>query len=317
MRTHRIPFYFIASYICLVMGCLLIVKLPQVPYNVIELFTGHNIFLSALLFAAILIGTFGIPVYLGYESIRNRTLFLASYPLWILLHAFVIWILLNYTVPTESIHDIVGSPILEWSVPVETPLRFIALFCIPSMILVGITVFSLELSVFRYRNPRGIQTWISWFFVLLPVTYYFVVIRAATDNLVELMADQGGFFAFLSLIGWIFISFVPGSYLGGVLAGVFGGWKRVTIFVVAGVALGFLLLYFGLEQQVHKYDQDFSALQFLLSANRKSLVSGTSLVARYVIMEAALIIVVCITQYPFWKLIANRLNDNPYRPLGV
>ncbi len=316
MRTPKTPFYFIASYLLLITGCLMIAKLPQVPYNVIELFTGHNILLSALLFAAILVCTFGIPVYLGFESIRNRNLFLASYPLWILLHAFVIWILLNYTVPTESIHDIVGSPILEWSVPVETLLRFIAFFSIPSMILVGISVLSLELSVFRHLRPGGFQIWVSWSFVLFPVTYYFVVVQAATDNLVELMANQGGFLAFLSLAGWVFISFLPGSYLGGFLAGVFRSWTRVVIFVVTGVSLGFVLLYFGLEQHVHKYDQDFSALQFLLSANRKSLVSGTSLATRYVMMEAALIIIVCIAQYPFWKLIANRLNHNRYRPLG-
>lgn len=306
---HRTVTHFITSYVCLLAGCLLITELPGIPYNIIELFAKYNVYFSIFLFAGILICSFGIPVFLGFKLVQHKKSHFISYPFWLLVHAAITWVLLSFTVPIESIHDIVGSPILDWPFQFESLYRFIALFSVLSMVLVGISVFSLQLSAFKHLQPFGPQVWIIWFIVLLPLAYLIVVVNAATDNLVELMADQGGFLAFLSLTGWIFFSILPGSYLGGFLAGVFGNWSRLFIFMLLGFVLGFLLLYIGLEHNIQKYGQEFSALQFLLSPNRTSLVSGTTLGMRYLAMEAALIVVVCVSQYPFWKLITANKNS--------
>jgi hypothetical protein len=307
---RRTPLYFIGSYLLLISGCFLVTELPGIPYNVIELFAKHHVYLSIFLLAAVLIWSFGIPVYFGLLLTQRKKSHFISLPFWILAHAAGTWLLLHFTVPTESIYDVVGSPILGWPLKIETLLRFIALFLVPSMSLVGITVIALEVSAFKNHEPSATMLWAIWFVVLLSISYFFVVLQAATNNVIELIADRGSFLGFLSLSGWMLVSFVPGSYLGGVLAGVFRRRALALLFATIGLLLGFALLYIGLEQNVHKYGQTFSALQFLLSPTRNSLVSDTSLVLRYVALETALFVVVCISQYPFWKLINSRLRGN-------
>jgi hypothetical protein len=307
---RRTFFFFVISYLLLVAGCFLVTELPGIPYNVIELFTKHSIFVSVFLFAAVLIWSFGIPVFLGFLLTQHKKSHFFIFPLWIVAHSTITWILLSSAVPTESIYDIVGSPVLGWPFNIETFFRFISLFSVPSISLVGITTLSLEFSALKGRKPHGSIIWTNWFIVLLAISYLIVVVGAATDNLTELIAGGGSFLGFFFLCGWMLISFIPGSYFGGVMANVFGRWSRAVLIFIAGLIIGFVFVYFGLEHNVYKYGKTFSALQFLLSPTRDSLVSNASLIMRYVALETALLGVVCISQYPFWKLINERLRKS-------
>ncbi len=99
-----------------------------------------------------------------------------------------------------------------------------------------------------------------------------MVVEASTDNLVELMAGNGGIGSFLLIaLAVALITF------GGAKAALASrsrddrAKKGGTWVLVSGV-LAYLALYFGLEQVIVKYGQVFSAMQFLLSS--RSFKSG-------------------------------------------
>jgi hypothetical protein len=273
-----------------------------VPYNVRELVDGKHPFLSVILLAGAVYWIMGFPVLIVQWLTRGE-LYLLSLPVLALIHGLVAWILLRFAVPIESIHDIVGSPVLDWPWEWEMFGRFLALF---SLWTVGATAGGIIASWHIFPgNKSALLAWIVGALLLIPISYYVVVVAAATDNLVELMAGSGSLGAFL-LIG-LSITGVALGGMKGVLALIPGAVRRMpaVAWVLGAGILAYGALYYGTEQIIVKYNQVFSALQFLLSSSRTKLAGPGELLIRYATLYCFLIATITMVQYPLWRWIIS------------
>lgn len=300
MPTEISPKYGLAQLLAgITIGTALVWFVTQssfVPYNVRELIYEGHPFRSALLLALLMFWTIGFPVLILYWLAKDRRYLPTALPL-ILVHGFVAWLLLWSSVPTESLHDIVGAPVLRWPWEWELLGRFIALFSVWSIAAMG----GCLAAAWRIL-PNAKWLLLAWAIscLLIPISYHVVIVEAATDNLVELIAGTGSVPAFflISLAAGI-ITF-GGAKLALALIGTAPLTQAVALALTAGV-LSYTALYFGLEQVIVKYQQVFSAMQFLLSADRANLAGPAELLVRYGVLYMGFIITVVVIQNPLWR----------------
>jgi VanZ family protein len=273
---------------------------PGVPYNVGKLTkTGFPVG-SVALFVASLYWCFGLPVWLIGLTRNARPSSLLLPPVLLLGYGIGAWCLLRMAVPLPMIEKITGSPILGWPSGIEDIGRLLALAC-----FVGITVTtsavitgSLFLDVDPHRYARF--GWVGWSLVGLPIVFHVVVARAATDNLVELIADGAGAFASACILGYGLAAGAAGASVA--MASRLGTRTKRVAWCLAALTLpvGYILLCHGLEPTIIKYGQVFSAMQFLLSADRSSYAGTGELLVRFAVAHVSLVAIIAITQWPFW-----------------
>ena len=271
--------------------------IPAVPYNVRELITQGHPILSALALACAIAWIFGFPAWAAMHMAtgsRRPTYLLA----FLLLHGIVAWVLLRMAVPLESIHDIVGSPILDWPWEWEAIGRFISLFTIWSVVSFGAGFLSLRSWLPKARG--FLWVWAGATLALLPVAYVVVIQQAATDNLTELLAGGGTPMAFLWVAAGLFMLALAGAQL----ACTFGSGMRVgvmrgALWSVASFPLTYLALHAGFESYIIKYGQAFSAFQFLLSQDRAHYAAPMELLLRYGFAHGILLFTIAASQAPF------------------
>ncbi len=298
--SKRFPLLFSASgiFVLTFLGWA-VIRSPIVPYNVRELVRGDYPVLSIFLLSAALYWICGAPTLFG-RTVVDRRSGPWVFPAFALVHGLGLWILLRTAVPMESIHDIVGSPVLGWPWEWEMIGRFLALFSIVSLALAGGAVAAAVLG--GGVEGRPLLHWLGAVAVVLPFWHLIVVTWAATDNLTELMAGGGGPAATFFLLLYLLIISLAGSLLA---AGLGGGDRRTGLIAMAWAAfslpLAYLALSHGTESAVVKYGRTFSALQFLLSPDRASLVSGWSLFLRLVAAHAAAVALVVLVQAPLFR----------------
>ena len=146
-------------------------------------------FVRSILLAALLYWAAGFPVLIAQWLARGELYLLSFLPL-VLLHGLIAWVLLWSAVPSESIHDIVGSPVLAWPWEWELLGRFLALFSLWS---VAATAGGLIAAWRIFPDAKSaLLGWTMGACLLIPFSYYVVVVAASTDNLVELIANNGG-----------------------------------------------------------------------------------------------------------------------------
>lgn len=285
--------------ICVAIGWL-ITQSPLTPYNIRELVYGGHPLRSLVLLASLLYWAIGFPVLIAQWLARGKPTLL-SFPPLVLLHGLIAWLLLWSSVPSESIHDIVGSPVLAWPWEWESLGRFLALFSFCSTAATAGILIAAQHTLPGARSARF--GWIVGACLFIPISYYVVVLAAATDNLVELIAGDGSAIAFL-LVGAAITTMVFGGTTGA-LALIPGAACRVkaAAWVLGSGVLAYLALYFGTEQVIVKYDQAFSALQFLLSSDRSHLAGPDELIVRYIALYGLLIAIIVMVQYPLWRWI--------------
>jgi glycopeptide antibiotics resistance protein len=284
----------------------------SVPYNLSKLTQTAFPIGSAVAIVAALYLTFGVPVLLLALTREPRPRSLLLPPVLLLSYGIVLWCLLRIAVPLPMIEKITGTPILGWRPELEDIGRMLSLasvVCI-AMVTAAIVVASLFLRVDPNRYAR--VAWLGWSLVALPLAFHVVVTRAATDNLVELIADGAGVLASACLFAYVSIVALAGALLA-ILGRLQPRAKLVAWALVAMTPpVGYLFLSRGLEPTLLKYGQAFSALQFLLSADRSSYAGPRELLVRFLLAHVALVIVVAIAQWPFWRLIqgarASRTN---------
>jgi len=273
-----------------------------VPYNIRELVSGEYALLNAFGLSLSVLWCLAFPVYYLSFSIKTKRNPLLCFFYGIGIHSFFAWFLIRLSAPLESIHDIVGSPILSLFAELEIFFRFFALFSVFSLALFGsilivITTLGLDEKFLRY--------FIALFFVsliVLPLGYWVVVIEAATDNLTELMVDGGYSYTVIGLFFYMLLF----SYVGSRFASFFV--LRSVWMVLRGVGallisfpLGYWLLNLATESFIFKYGAVFSALQFLLSPDRVHLLSEDDLFFRFCMAHSLLILLVCLVQVSFWR----------------
>lgn len=279
----------------------LITRSPLVPYNVRELMYEGHPFRSLVLLTALLYWAIGFPILIA-QWLARGDLYLLSFPPLILLHGLIAWMLLWFAVPSESIHDIVGSPVLAWPGKWELLGRFLALFSLWS---VAATAGAVTAAWRFLPGVKGAKSallgWAIGACLFIPISYYIVVAAASTDNLVELIADNGSVGAFL-LIGLAMagISFGGTKATLALIPGIVRRTGAATWVIGSGV-LAYLAIYFGTEQVIVKYNQVFSALQFLLSSDRAHLAGPGELAVRYIALWGLLIAAIVMVQFPLWR----------------
>lgn len=282
----------------------LIMRSSLTPYNVRELVDSRHPLLSLVLLVAAFYWITGFPVLITQWLTRGE-LYLLSLPPLALAHGLAAWTFLRLAVPIESIHDIVGSPILGWPWEWEMLGRFLALF---SLWTVAATAGSIIAA--RHLVPHLSSAILGWSVgacVLVPLAYYIVVAEAATDNLTELIANNGGIGAFF-MIGLAMATVLSaGTKIALATISLRQGEHpaKAAIWMLGSAVLTYVLLYFGTEQVIVKYDRVFSAMQFLLSSDRSNLASPGELMLRFAIVYCVLVAAIAVVQYPLWRVVAQ------------
>ena len=283
---------------------LLVGRSPLVPYNVRELLGDRHPGLDALMFSSFLYWGFGAPVWISGRLRRSRN-GRWWFPAAVLLHAAVGWLLLRAAAPLESIHDIVGTPVLGWSDAGEMFVRFVALFSVVSSTFLLAALVARGAATGRWR--RILVYGALWSILLGLLSYGVAVAGAATDNLTELMAGGGTLWSATCLAAFWCLIALSASFLA---ACPLAEYRRIrgaaAIVAILSLPLAYLSVSMGTASAVEKYGQTFSALQFLLSPDRDHLASGLSLTVRYLVLHAALVLGIGFIQFPLWSLQAHR-----------
>lgn len=257
---------------------LVVSQLPTLPYNFREVVDPDGPASSALILSLFWFWFAGMPAAISRGLVSGRFMQRVYLPS-IFFHAAIAAMLVTLAVPTESVDDLVGTPVLGWPGQIETIGRLTVLCATASVLLSGGAW--LALSMAAGRQLAGFFFWVGSALIVLGMTYWVVVDQAATDNLTELMADKGGGKAFLVLVASGLLSATAASLLGLYLIGAGLSLRATLLWVILTLPVSYGLLHLGLEMHVSKYGQQFSALQFLLSPDRAHLVSGTELAVRY------------------------------------
>lgn len=271
----------------------------SMPYNVRELFSKDYPVISALGITVLIYWCFSYPLFSLMKVVKKDKLEGFFYIKIVAIHSLIAWVLLRSVVPLESIHDILGSPVLSIPAELELVFRFLALFGIYSLTTLTATHAALFWVISTRELKRLFVLGFFWTVLLLPLAYWGVVIEAATDNLTELLDNNGYSFSvvciciYFLLVGWLgsSISFLT----------VFHDVRCIVVVglvLIISFPLGYQLLSWGTEQFILKYDAVFSAMQFLLSTDRNNLISGDVLKTRFFVMHFGLISLAFMAQIP-------------------
>ncbi len=280
----------------------LLSKLSFIPYNVRELISGQYPWLRRFGLSSMLFWCLGFPVWFLTRILTSK-----REDLWycwrgVGVHSIVAWALIRLSAPLESIHDIVGSPTLT-IIPAELELflRLMAFFGIFSLLLFGaVMMVNSLLGSYPHLFKYYVAGFVS-FIILLPIYYWGVVLEAATDNIIELLPDEGRSWWVTLLALYIFLFSFIGSACSALLA--LKQWHKLIWILIAGFIsypLGYFLMHWGTEQFIMKYGAVFSTLQFLFSTDRNHYALDESLKLRFYSAHTALILMVIIAQFPQW-----------------
>ncbi len=269
---------------------------PGIPYNLREVIYRGSPILSALMLSLFWFWLAGVPMLFARGLAASRLFRLLYLPITVS-HAAVAAGLILMAAPSESIHDLVGSPVLGWPGQIESMARLTALFAALSVLLSGGAWMAGAAQ--KGRRYVGLWAWGACAMMLLMLAHWVVVERAATDNLTELMAGGGGIQASISLSAAVLLLGACGSLLSLLAAGSGVSLLATLIWALLTLLLSFGFLVLGLEMNVLKYGQSFSALQFLLSTDRANLASGMELALRYGLASCAGLLALAFAQWPF------------------
>lgn len=272
-----------------------------VPYNVRELVRHDSPALSALLLALACYWLAVWPVWLARRRVSGLAR-LVQLPAGLVAYGLVVFLLLRAAVPDESLHDLVGSPVLGLPGQWETGARWTALAALPGALL--------YLAAQSVRRWRGRALGALHFWAALPVlvvAYWVIVGYAATDNLVELLATPRPL-AFVALGGALYLQFVAAALFASPLPSSAARTRLGA--VLLSLPLAALLVRLGFAAEIDKYGQQFSALQFLLSADRQHYAASADIWLRYGAVHLLVIAGLAFIQWPHFRT-ARRIHIRP------
>jgi len=309
MSRHQLMAWSLASILLLTVFIWTMGRLPGLPYNLAKLMpTGAQGVVAAVALALALWWMLAAPLLVLGPSRRAWRLGL---PLIALAHALASFLLLRLSVPLEMLHKIIGTPVLGWGGWWEDAGRYVALHLSVMLPLLG-AMFLVQ----ALWRPAALAGFIGWMLAALALfwpLHAVVVVGAGTDNLVELMRGGGSLTGSLALAAALGFAAVAGSALA---LGLAQRARRRALAAVAlvGLLLAPLLAWIGLEDQLLKYGDNFSALQFLLSASRDSYASGPELALRAVLAGAALLLCIAALQFPLWRAVGAQAGRQQATP---
>ena len=294
----------------------IVLGLPQIPYNVRELFGGEDAWWKLFNFslAGLSIGLGGALV--GRIAARGRRVYLIL-PGASILACLATYSLLVSSVNSESLGDITGSANTYWFVMnrhiwgdpgvwlyetigsqtligvIERFVRFTALFgqavlwiAVLSAIyfrMIGHSQkdFAFKARLFFSSALLYLLAAAPWLVLFNLVTFDF----SSTDNLNELIAGRGHILYFLLILLPVNALFVAHTMRRPHL-----GDAVITVLALAvSLPVGWLLFKNGLNPAVTKYGQVFSGVDFLLGPDRKELLPETTLMLRWFAVQCTAI----------------------------
>ncbi|MEA3639834.1 MAG: VanZ family protein [Lamprobacter sp.] len=313
---HRVLIQFAAIAALGAIPMWVVVRLPGVPYNLRELLHGDSHPLAAWVFVLALLWIGAGAAWMARQIHRARRPILRI-PLSAFAAAMVSLLLLSLSVTQESILDIAGSTNLHWFVTnrdiwgeqarvlflalgpdlvaiVERPVRFAALFG-PLFIMLALAQAAWLQHMERQDPSRAIAARVAW--LALNALPWLLLCKAiafdwsSTDNLNELIARQG----LLGINGDDYLyALIAVVAVNAVLVAQARSRRTAFIALLASlmvVPIAWWLLNQALADQVQKYGLTFSGIQFLLGPDRSDLLSEQALLARWVVVQTAAVMV--------------------------
>ena len=274
-----------------VLGALFLAVLtrtPGVPHNLRDLPNPLHPLLAPIGLSLAAWWVLGMPVVLARWLQTSPTMRWLM-PLALAVHAVLGWLILRESTLPAMMHKVTGYPVLSWPWEWETLARYVAL---QSAMVLGLLGGCL---VWRRAANTGVLAWGLWALGIGPLLYQAVVQWAATDNLVELMADDAAPWAFLCLMLWFLL-------VGAVGHGLLDRRRPLglrLLLLMLSLPAGYGLLFLGLNSAVDKYGMQFSGLQFLLSAGRQDYAQGLALGLRYVVAHLGVLGLLALAQWPW------------------
>lgn len=295
-------FYLIAHALISLFVLFAVSYIPGLPYNVKELLTDNWTALPAIGIAMYLLV---LPAAYPFGSFAR---FIALTPLYALPQALILFWLLFLCVPQESLFDILGAPVSNWP-KLELMLRFIG--------FVSLFQFNCLAAMQFIQSKQKVVAAILWLIINLLVAslwYLAVVHFAATDNIVELLADNGSLLAIMALTGFVMLLYYAAARIAQTACPLStSSILRLGVVIALSLLLGWQLIQLATETVIVKYQQAFSALQFLLSTDRQHYLPTGQLLPRFMLAFSA-IIVFQSWFYLFVRLLHNSKQTAPVRP---
>lgn len=263
------------------------------PYNLRELaekFPPPLGVLGLLIASLVAFGPAGLIGRLLSEQPRFKPLMILA----VFGHIALLYIAVRGAIPLESIDDIIGSVRDSATAEFERFLRFAGLFLfVGTAVAGGMAAWTALRSVHPHRIGRWFLLGVTGFLI----GYWTIVERASTDNLVELIRGRGSLIGMFVLYLWLWATSFH-AVLG--VACLRRKLPSTTLLVATLVLLLFeyVLFWATLEPHVVKYQQVFSAMQFLLSPDRENYVVGNELLIRFVMMQFGLMLLMALAFYP-------------------
>ena len=315
-----------------------LIHLPRMPYNVVEMFGGNPSWSTLARFALSLLSIGMGAHFAAYLAslARGRALTL---PLWCILAVLVTLGIAQRAITDETFDDFTGSPDLYREIVeenswgnraahvvaqangglmshVERMVRFVSLV---TPLVLWLAIFDMTFS--RPLFMDRLRTFFAHVILAVPWLMLFKYIAfdvPSTDNLVELISPGGGIF----LYGLLLVIALAGASVGSLRR--FGpAGKAVTIiFFISSVPLGWYLLNHGIASGLNKQGTVYSGLDFLLGPNRESKLATAVLAARWaglqiIAMSGLAWSMMIATQFfpNFHRRVTKKVRRPPHRPV--
>ncbi len=278
-------------------GLLWVQSHPSAPYNVRQLTRDSHKALRALAVGLATAWLVFVPAWVSrYLSTRRGGWGLLLLPGWAWIIGQMGFHLLFFAVTLESIHDIVGSPVLEAMSNWELIFRFVCLYG-----TLGVWILTAGYVAGSWENPQVGRPWQRSFWacalgaLCLTFCWPVVLVYNVTDNIQELVAGGPGGPFWLSVTAGLAV--VPAVWMATAL-----GRKRFGCFLAGlvaaglGVWLSWHTAQMGFQDPVRKYGMEFPALQFLLGPDRSDLLGQGELALRWMLLQGSLMGLVLVGQ---------------------
>ncbi|GAC23199.1 hypothetical protein GMES_0899 [Paraglaciecola mesophila KMM 241] len=285
-----IKFYPLVVFGLIFLGLILIQGDPRTPYNIKELFDSDWVWLSAAMMSLsflVALGLPGVALNLALKLGKTSALWLFTMTL---VHTLLVFNLFYLSFPIESLHDILGYPTWrEQSHYLELCYRFVGFYLPISGAFFMVYSWFITTQSVGFKASRFAFS-LLYTCLMLPIAYLIVVVQAGTDNITELLPNDGYSFKLLNLVAYIVL-----------LVWVSTWWVKnstatrpLTLLVyitltLLSAPLGFYLLQHGMQDVIIKYGRVFSSLQFILSPSRDNLLTTDQMFIRYTMLHFMLL----------------------------
>lgn len=341
----------ITGFITMVLAIYFALRLPGMPYNVLELFI-HNGSLLDSMFFFLAVTCFGAGAAWAGKKVAFSPKPYITAP-WVSFSVTItIYLLLSLCVTSESISDIVGSSVFVHRVAeravlgqlgvnfvvffgaenlralteiFEPSIRFSAL--IGPIIFLLISIFSTFFSqtsstkVFPSSWVAGskqftltLQYFLPWFIICKVIAFDW----SSTDNLNELITRDGEFG--LGGGGYLYLLIFIISTSAAILAWSIAqkNWIKIIITAVACTALlpvGWWLLDAGLIDEFTKYGITYSGMDFLLGPDRSTHLADIELYTRWLLLQLSIVLALVFGSLIYLKTTPS--NSISKKPIGI